>query len=219
MTYTPKQPISTLLSENSTFLSYIFLTLISQILVTISMVYIFRKYPNVTTSLHVWHWYLLILILLILLTVGILMIQSIPLKLVFFTILSCIFGILLSDVKVPRQVINAAIFGTLGIFITMFLAGTVITSYGYDLSWMSGILLVSLLGLIIGLIVCSMFEVNSTTHKVFIYLSLIIFSIFILFDTNVILNKKLKGDFVSGALSYYLDILNLFLSLIRVQQN
>jgi len=216
----PKQPVSKLLSENSTLLSYIFLTLISQILITIAMVYIFRKYPNVTTSLRVWYWYLLILILLILLTIGIVMIQSIPLKFVFFTILSCIFGIILSDLdKVPRQVINAAIFGTLGIFIMMFLAGTIITSYGYDLSWMSGILLVSLLGLIIGMIACSMFEVDSTTHKVYIYLSLIIYSIFILYDTNIILNKKLKGDFVTGAFSYYLDILNLFLNLIRVQQN
>ena len=43
---------------------------------------------------------------------------------------------------------------------------------------------------------------------------LILFSIYIVYDTNRILQKDYFGDFVTASLDYYLDIINIFIRLL-----
>ena len=40
-------------------------------------------------------------------------------------------------------------------------------------------------------------------------------SLFIIYDTNIILQRNYEGDFITASIDYYLDILNIFISLIN----
>ena len=57
-------------------------------------------------------------------------------------------------------------------------------------------------------------ESYNNTQKFLTISSIIIFSLYILYDTNVILLKlnNNNNDCIKGALAYYLDIINLFTS-------
>ena len=208
--------LTNLLSQNGSFMTYTFLHLISQLLITFCVIYTLRSYPNVTLSLQKWYWYLVMFILVIMITFGIYSSNlSIPVKIVLFTLFSCIFGLMLSFSlnKIPYPVINSAILGALSIFVVMLFSGYIITSYGYDLSWLGGVLLVSLIAIIISSIFCYVFGVSSGTHRFYLFIGLIVYSIFILYDTNIILRKNYKGDFVASSFSYYVDIIGVFIRL------
>jgi FtsH-binding integral membrane protein len=145
------------------------------------------------------------------------MFSNIPIvyKLVLFTVFSGLFGLSLASINASYSIVSAAILGTVGVFIGMFLIGYVLTRYGYDLSWMSGILLVLLLGLIIASIVS--FACGVPSNQIwYIYLSLVVFSLYVLYDTNLILRKNYFGDFTNAAMAYYLDIINIFVDLLRL---
>ena len=43
---------------------------------------------------------------------------------------------------------------------------------------------------------------------------LVLFSVYIIYDTNRILQKDYFGDFVTASLDYYLDIINIFIRLL-----
>ena len=119
--------------------------------------------------------------------------------------------------KVNKEVLMAAVFGTLTIFILFFIFGLIITSYGYDISWMAGILLLSLFVLIITGIISLCVGISSVAHTIYLYFGLLIFSLYILLDTNrILLNKKYRQDFVSASMGYYLDILNIFMKLLQI---
>jgi len=49
--------------------------------------------------------------------------------------------------------------------------------------------------------------------------SLILFSIYIIYDTNNILQREYYGDFITASLDYYLDILNVFIDLVGLLGN
>ena len=82
---------------------------------------------------------------------------------------------------------------------------------GYDIGWMGVYLLIILL-IIITINIVRIFSPASTmVSKAIAVVTIILFSLFIMYDTNNILLKyKGRGDCIRGALDYYLDILNLF---------
>jgi FtsH-binding integral membrane protein len=41
---------------------------------------------------------------------------------------------------------------------------------------------------------------------------LMLFSLFVVYDTNTILQRNYYGDFITASLDYYLDIINIFLN-------
>ena len=51
------------------------------------------------------------------------------------------------------------------------------------------------------------------SHKLISSAVVLLFSIYILYDTNIILQRNYAGDFISASISYYLDIINVFNSL------
>ena len=116
--------------------------------------------------------------------------------------------------KINKNVLTASIIGAISIFVFFFIIGLVITSYGYNISWLSGILLISLFVLIITGIISMLCGVSSTGHKIYLYFGLLVFSLYVLLDTNQILtNSMYRNDFVSASMGYYLDILNIFTKL------
>jgi FtsH-binding integral membrane protein len=198
-----------------TFLTKIFLTLLSQLLITFFVAYSLQSRELVKE----WYWFILLVIAIILMLFLVACIfnknLSIPVRLALFTIFSGIFGVLLS--RIPKQynkLVKASIIGTICLFVVLFFGGIAITSLGYNLIWMSTILLASLVGLIIGEIMCSIFEIS---NRGFMILGLIIYSLFVIYDTNIIL--RLKQDFVSSALMYYTDIIGIFTRILQLSKN
>ena len=53
-------------------------------------------------------------------------------------------------------------------------------------------------------------------QKAFSFIGLIIFSIYIIYDTNSILQRNYYGDFITASLDYYLDIINIFLDIVNI---
>ena len=55
----------------------------------------------------------------------------------------------------------------------------------------------------------------STFVKGFLVFGLGLFSVFIVYDTNQILQKDYYGDFITASMDYYLDIINIFVELVN----
>ena len=48
---------------------------------------------------------------------------------------------------------------------------------------------------------------------------IVLFSLYLIYDTNVIFRRDYSGDFITASLDYYLDILNLFLNLLNLDDS
>lgn len=209
---------STLLRQKKDLMGCIFLTLIFQLVVSVvTMKYdqeknLLGNFMKTNQSLT----HIILIICFLGIFYGIFKTQSFVTKQLLFGLLSIIMGLILSAmihiINDPELVESAAI-STLINFGLMFLLGLVIVYFGYDLSWL-GILLFLGLFIIIVIQVIGMFSPQSDeTHKMIAYASVVIFSLYILYDTNTILLKyqnKSKSDCILGAIDYYLDIINLF---------
>jgi len=56
----------------------------------------------------------------------------------------------------------------------------------------------------------------STFVKGILVFGLALFSVFIVYDTNQILQKDYYGDFITASMDYYLDIINIFVKLVNI---
>jgi FtsH-binding integral membrane protein len=73
----------------------------------------------------------------------------------------------------------------------------------------------SLLLLIILQIISIVGDGLSMMYKVFTFVGIILFSLFIVYDTHQILSRNYDGDFITASMAYYLDIINLFTRFVR----
>ena len=84
-------------------------------------------------------------------------------------------------------------------------------------SYLAGTLLLSLFVLIITGIISLCVGISSIAHTIYLYFGLLVFCLYILLDTNqILLNKRYRQDFVSASMGYYLDILNVFVKLLKI---
>jgi len=89
----------------------------------------------------------------------------------------------------------------------------------YDFSGMAPFLFAGLIGLIVTGFIGIFFPFSKTIDLIYGGLGALIFSGYIVFDTYMI-NKRLSPDeFIVGAVSLYLDFINLFLSILRILNN
>jgi FtsH-binding integral membrane protein len=137
-------------------------------------------------------------------------------KFAFFCGFSYIFGILLSVIKdkYNEEQIRIAIQSALSVFGAMLLTALGLLSGGIRLGYKFGIFLfVALLILIIARLV-NLFT-NSLSNKILAIIGTLLFSLYVLYDTHVILQRNNNGDFVHASMSYYLDIVNLFTNILQ----
>ena len=135
------------------------------------------------------------------------------LKFILFSLFSAAFGVLLAYRKygLDAGVIRSALVGTASIFVTMFTFGLVLIMSGIQLGFMTGlVLLFALLALIIISIVQYFIVQSSLLKKLIVIATLLIFSLYIVYDTNTILQRNYDGDFITASLNYYLDLINIF---------
>jgi FtsH-binding integral membrane protein len=117
--------------------------------------------------------------------------------------------------KYDPAMIQAAIMGTIGIFGAMMAFGAFLIMSGIKLGYQFGLaLLYALLLLIIVRIVFMFIPSSSGTKRYLTIFSLLLFSVYIIYDTNSILQRNYFGDFITASLDYYLDIINVFVNLL-----
>lgn len=139
------------------------------------------------------------------------------LKFVIFSLLSVTLGIILEDVKMiaDMETIKTALLGTISIFVSMFAFGVALIASNIQLSAMFGLgLFFALLFLIVISLVQFFIYTSSILKKIILIFSLMLFSVYIIYTTNSILQKDYDGDFITASLDYYLEIVNIFVSLL-----
>jgi len=160
-----------------------------------------------------------IMIILIVLMVSI---QNPFIKFILFTIFSVLMGITLSERTrhSNSEAIKTAIFGTLGIFVAMFLFTIVLLMLGIEVGSTFGLFLLEALIIMIIVSITSYFmKASSTTNKIIAGIFLFIFSLFIIYDTtNILIRDYYGNDFITASLDYLLDIVNIFIDLLNLNQ-
>ena len=116
---------------------------------------------------------------------------------------------------VDERAIEIAVKGTLSLFGLMMGVGIALIFGGIRLGQRFGSFLFwSLLLLIILQIIAIVGDGLSMLHKVLTFVGIMLFSMYIVYDTQQILSRDYAGDFISASMAYYLDIVNLFVNLL-----
>jgi FtsH-binding integral membrane protein len=139
------------------------------------------------------------------------------LKFILFSLFSGAFGVILGyrNSGVDPAIIKSALVGTGSIFVAMFAFGLALIASGIKLGLRFGLgLFFALLFLIIVSIVQFFIVESSLLKKIIVIGSLMVFSLYIMYDTNSILQRNYNGDFITASLDYYLDIINIFSGLL-----
>ena len=139
------------------------------------------------------------------------------LKFILFSLFSTAFGVILGYRKsgIDPGIVKSALVGTASIFVTMFTFGLALIASGIKLGFKFGFgLLVALFFLVIVSIVQIFIAQSSLLKKILVIGSLMVFSLYIMYDTNNILQRNYSGDFITASLDYYLDIINIFSGLL-----
>ena len=201
--------VFTMMLVKKEFLVLVFANLLFQLGITYIMM---EKTEDAKKKYNFW--------LLFLSSIVILFVLAIPMhpgiKFLLFCGFSYIFGILLSVLKEKynEEQIKLAIQSALSVFGAMLVVALALLAGGIRLGYKFGMFLfVALLGLIIFRLV-NLFT-HSFSSKLLAIIGTILFSLYILYDTHVILQRNYDGDFIHASMSYYLDIVNLFTNLLR----
>jgi FtsH-binding integral membrane protein len=139
------------------------------------------------------------------------------LKFIIFSLFSTTLGVILGYRKsgIDPGIVKSALVGTASIFVTMFAFGVALIASGIKLGFKFGFALLFALLLLLIISIVNIFIVESSLLKKIIVIgSLLIFSLYIMYDTNNILQRNYYGDFITASLDYYLDIINIFSDLL-----
>jgi FtsH-binding integral membrane protein len=205
-----------LMMSKKEFLLYVFSNLIFQLGITY---YLMMNYKGPIPN----HWIILFASLTILLIMIFVPMPSF-MKFILFCAFSAVFGISFSrlrdEQKDNKDVIQMAVLGTLSIFGVLFLFGAFLLFSGIKLGiQFASFLLFALLLFIIVQIVMLFSGTISQNIKGMSIAGLFLFSLYIIYDTNNILQRDYYGDFITASMDYYLDIINLFINLFNYENN
>jgi len=206
-----------LISEKKGFFALILATLISQLSITYYVsenVKIDEEDGKKKFNMKIIGAYIAAVIIILIL--GFITMPS-WLKFILFSLFSMAFGVILGYNKsgVDPGIVKSALVGTASIFVTMFAFGVALIASGIKLGFkFEAGLLFALLLLVIVMIVNIFIAESSLLKKILVIGSLMVFSLYIMYDTNNILQRNYYGDFITASLDYYLDIINIFSGLV-----
>ena len=201
-----------LMYEKKEFLILVFANLIAQLGITY---YVMERTTNIKVSSTP-----LFIAQLIILFVMILVPMPEFIKFLLFCLFSYTWGLALSKLKKEynSDMINVAIQGALTVFAVFVVAGITLIAGGINLGYKFGaILFWSLLALIVARLIFIL-DMNQA-HKILSFIGIILFAMYVMYDTNIILQRNYYGDFITASMDYYLDILNLFTSFLGFSNN
>lgn len=101
----------------------------------------------------------------------------------------------------------------------MTLLGFGLAMLGINLGFFSYILLCALIGLLVAFVAMLFVPVPKQVYKAVLVIGITLFSVYVAYDTNVILQKEYTGDFIAASISMYLDILNIFTEMIAFNKD
>ncbi|GHJ90153.1 hypothetical protein NliqN6_6555 [Naganishia liquefaciens] len=114
------------------------------------------------------------------------------------------------------QIVLKALIITTGVFVGL----TLFTFQSkYDFSNMGPYLFAGLMGLLVTGLVQILLPFNKTTDLVVSCFGVLLFSGYTVYDTHAIMKRLSPDEYILGALSLYLDFINLFLYILRVLNN
>lgn len=217
-----------LLNNKKWFLMKVYSSLIFQLIITFAIVYYFRDNLKLSNMTNQSFWFYLFV------SVGLLLIlmflKNLPtwIRYIILCLLSAVFGALLHHYTMnsPKELINQILLSVIGVFIGMTILAFILANMGFDLSWMAIYLLFALLGLIIAGIVLAIIrytgsvdnKTSNNMRKVYLIIGIIIFSIMIVYDTNIMLQKEYNEDFITASIDLYLDFINIFSKLLGLEE-
>jgi FtsH-binding integral membrane protein len=218
----PQVNFVALLKQKFGFLLSVYVTLIIQFIITFMIVFQFRnntKLSNATRQ-SFWIYAFVSLGLIIILNINTL---PIWLKFIIFTFFSIVNGALLHNATqfIPKEFITEGLQSTILIFAVMTIVAFILAYLGVNLNFLGMILLGALIGLIAATILHIILERGdnkSLLYKTLRIFGIILFSIYIVFFTNMILQKEYHDDFINGALDLYLSSVNLFTNLLSLER-
>ena len=143
-------------------------------------------------------------------------------KFLLFCLFSYSFGLSLSTLKKQynNQMINIAMQGALSVFALFLALGITLLLVGVQLGAMfGGILFWLLLLLIVARLIFVLGAGLTNLNKMLSFFGIILFAVYVMYDTNIILQRDYYGDFITASMDYYLDILNLFTSILNFNDN
>ena len=205
-----------LISEKKTFFLLIFANLFIQLGVT------YYTMQNTDTKKTKNNYWLLIFSIFAILLILIFIPMPTYVKVPIFLAFSYSLGLLLSNIKTEKneKQINLALEGTLSIFGAMVLVGLGLLAGGIKLGYKFGLFLfIALLILIITRLISRFSDSLSSMQLGLSIFGIVLFSLYLIYDTNVIFRRDYSGDFITASLDYYLDILNLFLNLLNLDDS
>ena len=201
----PKTNLVKLMYEKKEFLILVFTNLIVQLGITY---YVMEKTNN--PNINIWALFAAQIIIIL----GITLIPMPEyIKFLIFCLFSYIFGLMLSPLKQKynAQVIQIAIQGALTVFAVFLAAGVALIAGGINLGYKFGAMLFwALLLLIVFQLVFVLGAKLPQAQKILSFVGIFIFALYVLYDTNKILQRDYYGDFITASMDYYLDIINLF---------
>ncbi len=208
-----------LLKKKQRLLKCVFSSLIFQLGLTAFIVFYLQENSTILNTIKSNYLYSIALFLIGLFIIFILSSDKLSFntKFMFFMFFGIIQGILLGSFKqyFPEDVVKSALISTITIFIMFLCIGFTIVYFNYDITWMGIYLLLALLALLVYRISLIFIPVEYNLKKIMFVISILLFSIFIIYDTNVLLLKGKNKDCISFAMDYYLDILNIFSSFLN----
>lgn len=215
-----------LLEQKKGFLLAVYATLIIELLITFGIIYGFRQNASLSKATRVNFLVYLIASLGLILILS-LIDMPVWLKLLLFTLFSVVSGAMLHNAShaIPRELIDQAVLGAVGVFVAMTVVAFALASIGVDIGFLGMFLLAGLIGLCVGglIILISGKQRDTETgkltalYKTFLVIGLVLFSIYIVYSTNKMLQKDYGSDFISAAIDLYLDFVNVFTNLLILE--
>lgn len=213
--FADKSNFSSMLFKHKNFIACVYLLLAFQLAVTAGVISYLRSkqiHPRKVFFIP-----LAILSFLLILALAMIPMPT-SVKLLLFTAFSMIIGLLSSAAYVGSpDDIKAAVVSTASMFVAMTAVAFLLAYAGIDLSFMGFSLLAALIGLLVsGIAVMFLMPYSTKARKVFLTIAVVIFSVFVAYDTNVmIMDPK---DVTSSAIGLYLDVMNLFTDFLGLRQ-
>ena len=208
-----------LLHAKKQFYLFILINILIQIAITY---YVHVKFEEIEINKDDKHQRIIIIAAHILSFVLIIILGVIPmpiwLKFIIFSLFSVTMGIILEDVKTIADLntIKTLLLGGVSIFISMFAFGLVLIESNIQLNYKVELgLYFALISVLISTIVQYFIYYNSIIKKLVLVFLLLLFTIYIVFTTNNILQRNYYGDFITASLAYYIDIFNIMFTIIR----
>jgi len=139
------------------------------------------------------------------------------LKFILFSLFSVTMGIILEDIKpyVDEEIIRTAFIGSISIFVLLFAFALALIASAIKLPYKIGLgLFFALLVLLISSIIQYFIYLSSILKKTLLGFTLLLFSVYVVYTTNIIAQRDYSGDFITASMDYYLELFNICVALL-----